>query len=302
MDHHMDRRVVLSEKSEFKNLYPWFLHEVDSRGASVGGDLIPWEWSFRFTVSELAVSDTLTIETEHGLDNTGETSVQKRQSIGAKLLPKDPWRRSAYTVFSMFGTDRTISEFSLSIVPLEGEGEEKCTVWGSVSYTAEVDFRHETIADTVIFYLYVRPETFADYVAMIRAAEIDEALMRVGGIAGFYSQWSPSISTDKVKVLTDHREHVVELPDNCQIAPPRLGTVREMELDFRRVRKLGVAHDEKDEGDTSDDATEKPSEPHQNAVAAQSVEEVNARIAGLLSSLRKAVWVVIALLVFLLIK
>ena len=53
MDHHVDRRVVLSEKSEFKNLYPWFLHEVDAQGANVGGDLIPWEWSFRFTVSEL---------------------------------------------------------------------------------------------------------------------------------------------------------------------------------------------------------------------------------------------------------
>ena len=94
---------------------------------------------------------------------------------------------------------------------------------------------------------------------------------------------------------------MVELPDNCQIAPPRLGTVGEMGLDFRCVRKLGIAHGENDEGDASDDATERPTEPHQNA-AVQTVEEDNVRIVGLLSSLRKAVWVVIALLVFLLIK
>ena len=134
MDHHMDRRVVLSEKSEFKNLYHWFLHEVDSQGASVGRDLIPWKWSFEFTVSELTVSDMLTIEPKHVLDDTGETSVRKRQSIGSKLLPKESWGQSAGTGFSMFGTDRTISEFSLLIIPLEGEGKKNAPP-GAVSAT-----------------------------------------------------------------------------------------------------------------------------------------------------------------------
>ena len=121
----------------------------------------------------------------------------------------------------MFGTDRTISDFGLLIMPLEGEDQqERCTVWGCVSYTTENDFRNETDDDTVSFYLYVRPETFERYTRKITASEVDKAFFRVVGVAGFYSEWSPSVSTDRIKVLTADEEHVVEIPDKCEIAPP----------------------------------------------------------------------------------
>jgi hypothetical protein len=93
-----------------------------------------------------------------------------------------------------FGTDRTISSFELFIERLDGDEEqERCTAWGSVSYTFDNDFWDETMDDSVVFHLYVRPETFARYVAKVGAGEVEEALLRISHVDGFYSDWSPAI-------------------------------------------------------------------------------------------------------------
>ncbi len=133
----------------------------------------------------------------------------------------------------MFGTDRTIYDFALQIMPLEGEQrQELCTAWGCVSYT------NETTDDTVTFYLYVSPETFARYAQKIAASEVDKAFFRVGGVSGFYSDWPPPISASDIKVLTSDKEHAVEIPDECEIAPPRLGKVREAALFMYSINNL----------------------------------------------------------------
>jgi hypothetical protein len=60
MDYHIDRKVVLSEESEFKNLYKWSLQELDENGKQIGRNLVPWSWSLNFTVTMAAgVSDMM---------------------------------------------------------------------------------------------------------------------------------------------------------------------------------------------------------------------------------------------------
>src|SRR5271163_2139112 len=104
--------------------------------------------------------------------------------------------------FSMFGTKRAIRDFTLEIRPLDDSAKaEHCNAWGGVSYTTEIDFRNETVDDCIWFYLYVKPETFARYVALIDQGAIDTIIFSVKSVDGVYSDWSPSISTDKVKVL-----------------------------------------------------------------------------------------------------
>jgi hypothetical protein len=96
----------------------------------------------------------------------------------------------------MFGTDRAIKSFQLDIHPIADPAEqESCKAWGSVSYTSEIDFRDETVDDCIVFYLFVKPETFARYAAKIAHGSVDEMILSVGSVAGFYSEWSPSIST-----------------------------------------------------------------------------------------------------------
>jgi alpha-glucosidase len=64
-----------------------------------------------------------------------------------------------------------------------------------LAHAYEIDFRNETADDCLWFYLHVKPETFARYVALIDQGAIDTVLFSVGSVEGFYSDWSPSIST-----------------------------------------------------------------------------------------------------------
>ncbi len=310
MEHHIDRRVVLSQDSEYKNLYAWSLVEFDAEGNKVGRDQIPWGSTLYFSATELTLRDTLNIRPEYRTDDKSKVEVRERQFIRARLSPQDGGGRGRFrdTAYSMFGTDRTISSFELQIEQLEGDDEQaRCTSWGIVSYTSEVDFVDETTDDIVAFCLYVTPATFARYAAKIAAAEIDEATLRVGGVAGFYSDWSPSISTDSVKVLTSYKEHEVETPEGCEIIPPRLGSVDEAEFYLGRVRNLEIAkRDPDDENPLSDDGHDGlPTDQKQGDYERQSrlaTHATNNRAVGLLSNLRVAAWLIVALLVLLFLK
>lgn len=254
MDFHIDRRVIVNQGSEFESLYKWSLQELDAEGKKIGADQIPWDWTLNFTATELALQDEFEIGQDYESDDTEKKTVSERHSIVAKLSPGDARddRPSLGTAYSMFGTDRYITNFSLRIHAItEEEEQETCSVWGCVSYTSEgADFIDETEPDAVLFYLSVRPETFARYAAMIASAEVDEAVFSVSGVAGFYSEWSPSISTTNIKVLTRGREHKVDMPDPCEIEPPRLGEVKQTNLYLRRVINLKtVIAETADDGD-----------------------------------------------------
>lgn len=306
MEHHIDRRVVLNQDPESKNLYKWCLQELDAEGKKIGRDQIPWYWNLCFTATELTFGDGITIEPDYriGYDDA-KMAVQEKQTIRAKLRPGYPWEENLcrQTTYSMFGTDRTISAFELFIAKLEGEDKmEHCWAWGSVSYKTDIDFRVETTDDTVIFYLYVRPETFARYAEAIAGSKVDEAILRVGRVAGFYSGWSPASSTSDVKVLTNNPENVVEMPDDCDIVPRRLGEVGEATFNLLRIAKLETSNDGAAEDDDwlKEDA---PSgdQPDRATQAAQHLANVNARAVALLTSLRIAAWVIAVLLFLILV-
>ena len=65
-------------------------------------------------------------------------------------------------------------------------------------------------------------------------------------MAGFYSEWSPSISTRNVKVLTKGSEHKITLPPGHQFEPPRLGNVGEAKLYINRRLEFGKRAPEPD--------------------------------------------------------
>ncbi|WP_439634678.1 hypothetical protein [Glycocaulis sp.] len=305
MEHHLDRRVILSEDSEYKNLYKWSLQELDEEGAKVGRDLVPWVWGLDFTATELVYNDGLTIEPDYSSDDEEMPIVtRKRRRIRAKLRPGSPqeWHRNRHPSYSMFGTDRTITAFELSIEPLaEDEEQDSCRVWGSVSYTMDIDFRDETTDDAVTFHLYVRPETFEHYVRTVLAAEVDAAVLYVKRVAGFYSDWSPAISTDNIKVLTgNEKDHPVELLDGSEIVPPRLGEVGEVSLTLVRKLTFEQSAPEADEDDDwQDELVEVP--PDKALVAAQRSAKANVQTVALLTSLGIAAWVIAALLLLILV-
>jgi hypothetical protein len=63
---------------------------------------------------------------------------------------------------------------------------------------------------------------------------VDEMALSVKSVAGFYSEWSPSISTHRVKVLTSGSEQKIIMPPGHSFKPPRLGYVGAAELLINR--------------------------------------------------------------------
>lgn len=311
MDFHIDRRITLSQDSQYKNLYDWCLVEVDAADEQVGRDQIPWPWSVTFTASNLILTEALTIVSdEEADDEQPDTTGCKKRSIRATLRSWDPAPYGQMS-FSMFGTDRTISKFELFIYELQETGEkEKCITWGSVSYTAEIDFRDETTEDVVIFNVFVHPDRFAEYAEKVVTSTVDEVIFRARGVAGFYSDWSPSISTDDIKVLTDSEEHKISVPEECGIVPPRLGRVAEAELHFHRIVRFEPDEPKAfvEEESVSEELDERgpPKKFDELANADQSMRSapstiIDERALKNLSSLRLAGWSIVALLLLILI-
>jgi hypothetical protein len=230
MTSHLEREIRLSEKSEYENLYHWSLQEIDGDGNQVVEDQIPWGWTLYFSAGELRYSTSIESKIDYGEDHSpGSKSVVEGEIISGKLHPAfyNDGRREDVATFSMFGTNRNIRNFDLSIMLKGDESDESCKLWGCPSYTYENDFRDFTTDDTLAVSLILSADKFDRLGKMIRAQEVDEATLWLRGVSGFYSGCSPSISTTHVKVLTAHPEQKVVSPDNCPIDPPRLGEVEE---------------------------------------------------------------------------
>ena len=244
MDHHTDYTVKLITETKHSSLYEWCLQELDAEGEQVGRDLIPWGWSLDFDVTNLEYAFSLKHEDAGRYrpveDDKAERNerppitVQTSEYVYANLLPSEGrYRRTSY---SMAGTDREITDIHLRIDKAEADN---CNIWGSVSYTCEVDFRNETIGDFIDIHLQLTPEKFDDIARMINSGAIDGGTLSLSCVRGFYSDWSPEISTDFVKVLTPSIDaQKVEIPEDAEIVPPRLGAVGEFQLRLNKNHQL----------------------------------------------------------------
>lgn len=244
MDYHLDKKIQLNNKTEHKDLYSWCLQEIKNEKEQQGvRDLIPWKYDFYFTASELRLSQGLEFGKRSILEKEqrDEPTFQDSEVITATLHPgtcTDGELLEDAPEFSMFGTDRNITKFSLSISAVEEGKKEYCKVWGCVGYTMEVDFRDDTTPDAIVIYLGLSRERFTKFSKLISNKLIDVARVRIDRVSGFYSDWSPSISTDCVKVLACESEQKIDIPKDCEIEPPKLGNVGAFDLTLITRNKL----------------------------------------------------------------
>lgn len=252
MDYNLDRKLRLNIAPEQKSLYTWSIGEYGDDGKQIGIDQIPWVWSQSFTATELVLADSVNIKSNYkGDDKPNELEVSERHVIRAKLRPGDSYRENEWhrqTKYSMFGTNRVIEKFTLDIVPVAPSQPERCWAWGSPEYVADIDFYKQTEQDIVCFYMEVTQDKFDRYARRIAEGTADELVLRVQGVRGFYSEWSPSIYTRDVKVLTPTSEQIVEMPEGVSFDAPRLGDIYEGEIYINakrvQVKKLPSAGDD----------------------------------------------------------
>jgi hypothetical protein len=302
VDFHLEHGLRLLTEPEHKSLYSWAISEIDAQGQQIGRDQIPWDWTLRFTAASCVLGENIEIKSQSRIEKTPLplNEVAQHEVIRVRLRPGGPQDDDDYlrqTTFSMFGTDRVIKSFQLDIHPIANPAEqESCSAWGTVSCTTEIDFRNETTDDCIVFYLFVKPDTFARYAAKIADGSVDEMILSVGSVAGFYSEWSPSISTRQVKVLTKGGEQNVTLPAGLPFEPPRLGDVGTAELYINRRLEFAQQAPEPEDGEKIEDFGTKRVIPE-----TQAPTPVDPQIFQMLGSLRRAAWFVVCLLALILI-
>jgi len=214
---------------------PWCLQEVEDNGEQVGPELIPWRLSLYFTASELRL-----IQGIKG-NKRGDILFQDSERITANLHPglcTDGERLKYGAKFSMFGTDREITEFAVSITTVDEDEEEYCRALGCLSYMTDITGEYTREPDAVDIYLGLSEKRFDKLAGLISNKTIDVVRLRLKDVSGFYSQWSPDIFTDNVKVLTDASEHEIDTPEGCETEIPKLGDVGKFNLELTTRSKL----------------------------------------------------------------
>jgi len=227
MEFHLDYKLEASTERQHEGLYDWCIRELDAEGNQVGADQVPWPWSLHFSLSELHYSYDLELTDSdllaklEGLPtvSSGGNSATGRELIVGQLVPEEN--------YSMLGTARQLKNFDLRILKAE---ETRCTVFGAVSYTSEVDFLPETEDDLVQVSLTLPSDRFEKIAELIKSRCVNEASLVLGGVHGFYAEWSPGVSTNRVKVLAKGKEQTLATADDFDFEPPRLGEVGEFRL------------------------------------------------------------------------
>lgn len=322
MDFHLNRKVALSHESKYQSLYTWSLREHDDDGKQLGRDQVPWDWSVVFTATEMELNEKLKLEVKTPLfsgprpdERDGceeekiapeEITTEETDFIRAELRPGyfvDPNGGARY---SMFGTDRVIKSFQLFIYKREDETKpERCYAWGSLSYTTEIDFRNETTDDTLQFYLHVAAARFAQYVEMMRKYPANIVTLRLGRVHGLYSEWSPSISTDRIRVLTNLKDHQLTIPEGCAITPPTLGRIGEFSITFmtRRDRDTPAREIELSNEDLSEEIVEKAQSPDEEGLLLQRAAlKLAVQHGQRMKYLSYAAWIIAALLALIVLR
>lgn len=238
MQFHLERQLRLHTDPEYSSLYSWAIAELDGRGQRVGRDQIPWVWTTWFVATGCVLSDGLELS-EAAFD--ASEPPQKPKATHTRHI-RMPLRSGSSltqgddeTVFQMFGTSRAIQDISLEIHPEPDPARQPTAhAWGCLSYTSENDFRDETSDDCLVFYLSVSSAEFDRYARMIAQGHVSRVMVSVGSVDGFYSEWSPSIAAETIRVLTRGSEQHVELPAGIEFEPPRLGRVGKIGLTFTR--------------------------------------------------------------------
>jgi hypothetical protein len=296
LENHFSNKVIYSTDREHKNLYQWSLQEIDADGKKLGSDWIPWSWTLRFKAKDISLRENWSISERYPKDETkGKMETKERRVIAATLCPDayHDWPPS----YSMLGTDRRVDSIHLHIEEISDDDEERCIAYGNVSYTTEIDFRESIQEDALSFYFYVHANKFRYFAKRITSGQVDSLVFSVGHVSGFYSRWSPGISTDQIKILTEDSDHVVEeLPDGFTIR--RLGEVGKVELNFARAVELPPLATDNDSTDI--DLGEQTGN---DAALARTAREKRAEdTAKVVQSLRIVAWIIAALLLIELFK
>jgi hypothetical protein len=237
-------------RARVKNGKPFLLEKNNHRER----ELHPWRWSLVFEVDEATFNTSYHHQSEELASEGEETFLLDKEihdtseSIYLSITPSDKIGYPFGTHFRIVGTERTIEEFSILIYRLDSDDDlSRMRMFSSVSQDHEIDFRNVHEPDLIQFTLFLSPDEFDPLAKGLQAKTISSLNLRVSRVAGFYSEFSPGISTDEVKVLPREVSQHFELQETFKTT----GDVGEFELTWSVKQKLV-----RQESDCNDDFNE----------------------------------------------
>lgn len=241
MEYRIEKKITFNGDTEHRSLYKWCLNEIETNDAKDGRDLIPFHSPLFFTGSSLQLVSELGAIKQYNdkQERIPPTTFKNTHAIvgvfhsgichdGASLTDQVP--------FTMMGANRGITEFKVRLSE-SSDGNEDCQIFGIPSYDYEVDFRNETEPDWLQLEITLLPDKFVQIAEAVRAKKVDSATLMISHVSGFYSDWSPSISPDFIKVLTD--SHKIEGHDDS-FEIPTVGKVDQFRLTLKSMNMLNV--------------------------------------------------------------
>ena len=320
MENNLDFKVVINNKSEYESLYTWSINEVGEDGDKVKQnpflkrDYVPFHWSSYFLTKKLTYQSTFKLEKplDGFFDEITDKTFQKKRGSKNKddevsdhhdhdkynkneqeVIFGDmvPDNRRSFTDYSVFGTNRTIGSFDLLIYGVN-EGEETCHCWGSPSYTTEVDFRDMTTDDSFQVVVSVSHNRFKELKDSITNKSLSSLQVILGGVKGFYSPWSPGISSSTIKILTTRQP--VEIPEDFDLEIPKLGIVNEIELIPNLTQELVILEENEDYED-DEDYDDKPTYTTGEYLQKQTLDEIHS-LKTIFEKLIKPLWILVGLM------
>lgn len=242
MDYNLSKKIRFNNKSEQSSLYSWCINDIDDAGKD-DGDMIPWNWSLFFSASKLQVHRTIKFD-DRSWDNNNEVNLKNefKTLITGDLFSgifDDDLNLKEKVSYSMFGTDRIINSFSLSIYEVDSVIEEKSSLYACPSYESEnSNFVPVTEDDYIGIELFLTSSKFNELVRLIESNQTNAVSVSIGRVNGFYSNWSPTINTRFVKVLTDY--HEVENIEDCKDLILRTGNIGQFSMSFHSISQLNT--------------------------------------------------------------
>lgn len=311
MRHELEHKIQLNENTQHSSLYSWCLNEIDKKGDKIDNDWIPFVFSLYFTAKSLTVFREVT--NGRDLDNSKKTQkIRDETRINGSLLSgvsKDGKNFEDGVIYSMFGTDRKLESFDICIYcNPEGNNTELCDSWGYLSFeTEDKNFIKYVEPDIIGFQIFLNKNKFDDLVNLIESKRVDDVILRVNNVAGFYSNWSPTISTNHIKILTN--SHKVKLKDKSKVELLTLGSIGEFNLSFQTNYKSNLEFDSRYQ--KSDDIFQE-SEDDDKGIQnfkqeiklpnSKNLRQVDNILAQKMNSLKVPLWLIFIALVLILIK
>ena len=250
MKYNLDFALNFNDAPEHKSLYKAAIFEINDDGSRASDDFIPWRFSLWFT----AISAKYIFGHQRMTDDY-ETS----ELINIKIIPDPTAQRFLGPTFSFFGTERLIEEFKLQVQPGD---DEQLRLLAFPSYTYEgPEFLDETTSDEVVFIYTIKLGDFDRLKEMILGEKVSDISFHASGIDGFYSRWSPTITTDHIKIWSPHGPDL-EIPSDATGRWLKVGgdaSANEFSLNFgKEIRLAGGQVTEDDHRSYEDDETANP--------------------------------------------